>query len=213
LRFAGVVYRAHNPRWAFAPTSGDGAARYGGRFNPPGVPALYTSLNLETAWFEAQQGFAFKAQPLTICAYEVDCADVIDLTDADTRLAHGVTSADLACAWEDLASRGVEPASWRIAKSLIAGEFAGLIAPSFALGAGRDARNAVFWTWSGAPLRSFAAAFKVTVGELEFGIEPAAGLAGARGPTAPEPSARSDWAGWRADRNPKPTPWVLGTPH
>jgi hypothetical protein len=27
------VYRAHNPRWSFSPHSGDGAARYGGRFN------------------------------------------------------------------------------------------------------------------------------------------------------------------------------------
>ena len=151
MRLTGVVYRAHNPRWAFAPTSGDGAARYGGRFNPPGVSALYTSLNLETAWFEAQQGFAFKAQPLTICAYEVDCADVIDLTAGDTRLAHGVAGADLACAWEDQASRGGEPASWRIARSLIAGGFAALIAPSFALGAGPGARNMVFWTWSDTP--------------------------------------------------------------
>jgi RES domain-containing protein len=148
LKFSGVVYRAHNPRWAFAPASGEGAARYGGRFNPPGVLALYTSLRVETAWFEAQQGFAFKAQPLTICAYEVDCADMIDLTDLDTRLAHGVTGADLACAWEDLASRGLEPPSWRVAKSLMAGGAAGLMAPSFAPGAGATACNVVFWTWS-----------------------------------------------------------------
>jgi RES domain-containing protein len=33
---------------------------------------------METAWLEAQQGFAFKAQPLTICAYDVDCADIAD---------------------------------------------------------------------------------------------------------------------------------------
>jgi RES domain-containing protein len=151
LKFTGVVYRAHNPRWAFAPASGEGAARYGGRFNPPGVSALYTSVGVETAWFEAQQGFAFKAQPLTICAYEVDCADVVDLTDLDTRLTHGVTGADLACAWEDLASRGVEPPSWRVAKGLIAGGAAGLMAPSFALGAGPAERNVVFWTWSDTP--------------------------------------------------------------
>jgi RES domain-containing protein len=35
-------------------------ARHGGRFNPLGTPALYTALRPETAWLEAQQGFAFK---------------------------------------------------------------------------------------------------------------------------------------------------------
>jgi RES domain-containing protein len=38
-------------------------------------------LRFETAWLEAQQAFPFKAQPMTPCAYEVDCGDVLDLTD------------------------------------------------------------------------------------------------------------------------------------
>lgn len=53
-RFRGLVYRAHAPRWATAPLSGEGAARHGGRFNPIGMAALYTALGLETAWTEAQ---------------------------------------------------------------------------------------------------------------------------------------------------------------
>ena len=81
MRLQGTVWRAHNPRWSFAPESGDGAALHGGRFNRIGSPALYTSLRFETAWLEAQQGFAFKVQPLTLCAYAVDCADLADLTD------------------------------------------------------------------------------------------------------------------------------------
>jgi len=36
---------------------------------------------METAWLEAQQGFAFKPQPLTICAYDVDSDPILDLTD------------------------------------------------------------------------------------------------------------------------------------
>ncbi len=148
MRFQGRVYRAHNPRWSFASTSGDGAARFGGRFNPIGVPALYTSLRMETAWLEAQQGFAFKPQPLTVCAYEVDCEAMLDLTDPAVRHEHGVADADLACPWEDLADRGEVPPSWRLAQRLIAEGAAGVAAPCFAPGATNLDRNLVFWRWS-----------------------------------------------------------------
>ena len=40
---------------------------------------LVTSRRMETAWLEAQQGFIFKAQPLTLCAYRVDCIDSLIL--------------------------------------------------------------------------------------------------------------------------------------
>ena len=148
MRLRGTVYRAHNPRWAFAPTSGEGAARHGGRFNAPGVPALYTSRRMETAWIEAQQGFAFKAQPLTICAYAVDCDGVADLTEPATCAALNVSEADLAGPWEDLAARGLEPPSWALARRLIAAGTAAIIVPSFAPGAGTAGRNVVFWRWS-----------------------------------------------------------------
>jgi len=105
---------------------------------------------METAWLEAQQGFPFKAQPLTICAYEVDCSDVADLGDEDGRRDLGVALADLACAWEDLAARGVEPPSWRLANRLIGGGYAGIIVPSFAPGSAPTDRNGVFWRWSDA---------------------------------------------------------------
>jgi RES domain-containing protein len=148
LRLTGLVYRAHNPRWSFAPHSGDGAARYGGRFNPLGVPALYTSRRMETAWLEAQQGLPFKAQPLTMCAYEVDCSDIADLSEEHGRSAFGAAMADLICAWEDLADRRVQPPSWPFAKRLIEQGLAGIIVPSFAPGAGSADRNVVFWRWS-----------------------------------------------------------------
>ena len=148
MRFQGQVWRAHHPRWSFAPASGEGAALHGGRFNRKGLPTLYTSLLRETAWLEAQQGFPFKAQPMTLCCYEVDCEAVLDLRHkADCRAA-GVDPDDLTCAWEDLASMGREPPSWRLADQLGASGYAGILAPSFA--AGRSSRdfNAVFWRWS-----------------------------------------------------------------
>jgi RES domain-containing protein len=103
---------------------------------------------METAWLEAQQGFAFKAQPLTICAYDVDCADIADLGDHEARRDLGVEMDELACAWEDMAARGMAPSSWRLAKRLIAEKYAGIVVPSFAPGAGPADRNVVFWQWS-----------------------------------------------------------------
>lgn len=150
MRLRGLVYRAHHPRWAFSPTSGEGAARHGGRFNPQGMPALYTSRRMQTAWLEAQQAFPFKAQPLTLCAYEVDCADVADLTDAADRATLGVTPETLACPWEDLADRRVTPPSWDLARRLQAEGIAAIIVPSFAARATAADVNVVFWRWGAA---------------------------------------------------------------
>ena len=130
MRLTGFVYRAHNPRWAFAPDSGQGAAVADGRFNPVGMPALYAALRFETAWLEAQQAFPFKAQPMTQCGYEVDCADVLDLTDIAALAAHRITAADLACPRKDLSTRGIKRPSWEIAERLSLAGIAGVIVPA-----------------------------------------------------------------------------------
>jgi RES domain-containing protein len=115
------------------------------------VPALYTSLRFETAWLEAQQAFPFKAQPMTLCAYEVDCEDVLDLTDAATLAANGISPTDLACPWKDLATRGIKPPSWEITERLVATGTAGVIVPSFAKGGVVEDVNVVFWDWASDP--------------------------------------------------------------
>jgi RES domain-containing protein len=148
--FAGLVYRAHNPRWAYAPTCGEGAARHGGRFNPRGMPALYTALDPKTAWMEAQQGMPFKAQPLTLVAYRVDCEGIVDLTDPAAQTALGIGDAVLGSPWEDLASRGLTPPTWDIAKKLTHAGHLGVLVPSFAPGTGEGDRNLVLWRWSDA---------------------------------------------------------------
>lgn len=148
MLFEGIVVRAHNPRWAFDPESGEGASRHGGRFNRAGLPALYTSLRAETAWLEAQQAFPFKAQPMTMCAYEAHCASVLDLTASEARSAAAITMEELACPWEDLADRNLAPPTWTLANRLIGEGVAGIIVPSFANRAGPEDRNLVLWKWS-----------------------------------------------------------------
>ena len=78
FRFQGLVYRAHDPKWAFDPASGQGAALYGGRFNKPGTPMLYTATSIMGAITEAAQGMVMRLQPLTIVSYQVNHAAVLD---------------------------------------------------------------------------------------------------------------------------------------
>jgi RES domain-containing protein len=144
MRFVGTVYRAHNPRWAHDPLSDAGAARHGGRFNRPGVAALYTSLSFKTAWLEAQQGFVRKTQPMTLCAYEVDCDGIVDFFGfARERY----PPAALACAWEAIMRQGGTPPSWNVADELRAAGDVGIVVQSYASGAQPDDKNLVLWRW------------------------------------------------------------------
>lgn len=150
-RFEGLAYRAHHPAWAFALESGDGARLHGGRFNRVGTACFYSALSVETAWLEAQQGFAFKAQPLTICTYRVDVADLLDLTDPAVCAAAQVNPSDLGCPWELLASDRQPVPTWALAERLVASGCAGIIVPSFAFRATHANRNLVLWSWSRTP--------------------------------------------------------------
>lgn len=147
MKWRGVAFRAHDPRWSFAPLSGEGAAIYGGRFNPKGVPALYLALSVEGMLLEMGHGFAHRFDPLTICSYDVDMDDLVDLRSEAGCKAACVTPADLACAWAYEAAAGRTPASWRAARSLIDAGAASVLVPSFARGARPDASNLVLWRW------------------------------------------------------------------
>ncbi len=148
MRLQGVAYRAHNPKWSWSPLSGEGARTHGGRFNPKGVAALYLSLDWQTAVIEASQGFAYRIPPLTIVSYEVDCEDIADLTSVEERARHRVSEKGMACAWRLLAETGAAVPSWQIAERLIEAGVAGIVVPSYAVGADQDAKNLVLWRWS-----------------------------------------------------------------
>ena len=111
------------------------------------MPALYLALDAITAVREITQGLARKFDPCVLCSYDFDCEPLADLRTDDGREQHHVKLSDMRCAWFLEAACGAVPASWRIADRLIDEGYAGLLAPSFAPGATKDAHNLVLWKW------------------------------------------------------------------
>jgi RES domain-containing protein len=151
LRLQATCYRAHNPKWSFNPISGDGAAIHGARFNPKGTPALYLALTIETAIKEISQGLGYRIDPCVLCCYDVDCADIADLRTHAGRAELCVAPEELSSAWFSYRLERKEPASWRLARRLIAHGIAGILVPSFAPGATQRDDNLVLWDWSERP--------------------------------------------------------------
>ena len=146
---AGLVYRALNPVWARQPLSGEGARRFGGRFNAKGVPALYTSLDPLTAIREASQA-GRPLQPTTLVSYRADVTPVLDGNESETLAAFGLTPAELAADdWRlRMQGEGMAPTQG-FAERVRAAGFAGLLVPSYARDAQAGDRNLVLWRWSG----------------------------------------------------------------
>jgi len=134
--------------WSYDPLSGNGAKKHGGRFNRPGCAALYLSLDPTTAWMEAQQGFPFKPQPMTLVAYEFNCASIADCNDETLLNNMGFSIHDLGCAWENMASKQMEPPTWVLADNLRKLDIAGIVVRSFASGCTVKNQNLILWNWS-----------------------------------------------------------------
>lgn len=130
-----------SPRWHYAPLSGEGAARNGGRWNARGQPALYLSDSHATAIAEYMQALI---RPGTLTPYDIDAAAILDLTDAKVRAAAGVDDALLALPWRrirDIDRR--DPETWALARDAAAAGFDGARVPSVQ----RRGHNLVLWRW------------------------------------------------------------------
>lgn len=149
MLYRGQLFRALNPIFAREPLSGRGAALYGGRFNPKGTPALYTSLTIMTALREANQ--VGSLQPTTLVSYDAEIDGIFDSRDEKALKAEGINSAMLADdIWRDQMNANGEAGTQAIARRLIENGFNGLLVRSFAPGSSDTDLNLVLWRWGDA---------------------------------------------------------------
>jgi RES domain-containing protein len=125
-----TVYRMHVPRWAVAPTSGEGAGKHGGRANRPGLDALYLAMETETAIREYQQ-VSTLLPPGTLTSYQLTVGPVADFTAGYNATAWEPIWEDFYCDWRELwFNQRVEPPSWAVGDMLIAAGVKGILFPS-----------------------------------------------------------------------------------
>jgi RES domain-containing protein len=153
MRLQAVVYRALNPVWAGDPLSGEGARRFGGRFNPKGMPALYCTLDPVTAVREVSQ-IGQPLQPTILVSFEADIHPVFEGTDPQALAGQGMTPEALAANdWRVHMAAGKEAPTQAFARRLHQAGFAGMLAPSYARMAPPEARNLILWRWTPETLR------------------------------------------------------------
>lgn len=138
------LWRAYVPRWAYLPLSGDGAARFGGRWNPVGAPALHAALELSTAWAEYNQGFV-QHQAL-IASLHLAGARLVDLTDGAILRALDVPREIHGCEWRALLDAGDEPPTHALRRRLLAFGHDGVVYSSHMSPGGRCV---ALWRWNG----------------------------------------------------------------
>lgn len=123
------AYRMHVPRWAYAPTSGAGAAEHGGRLNRPGLPALYLALDATTALEECRQLSALMPPGLLV-SYELQIGKVVDFSGGYNSKWDSLWQ-ELTCDWRRLwFNEHIEPPSWLLADLALEAGAAGILFPS-----------------------------------------------------------------------------------
>lgn len=138
-----TLWRAFVPRWSYLPLSGDGAARFGGRWNPVGAPTIYAARELSTAWAEYNQGFV--QHPALIAQFDLTGADLADLTDPRVLERHGVGPGVHRCEWRALLDAGEVPETHILRERLLGQGVDGVVYPSFMSPGGTCV---ALWRWN-----------------------------------------------------------------
>lgn len=139
-----TLWRAFVPRWAFVPLSGEGAARFGGRWNPVGIPTIYAARELSTAWAEYNQGLV--QHPALIAQLELQDAAFADLMGTSVLANLDVPAEIHHCEWRQALDSGKVPETHRLQARLKEDGFDGVIYPSFMSPGGRCV---ALWNWNG----------------------------------------------------------------
>ncbi len=143
-----TLWRAFVPQWAHLPLSGEGAARFGGRWNPVGAKTIYAALELSTAWAEYNQSFV--QHPALIAQFELHGARLADLTDAAVLNRFDAAPDIHRCQWRAMLDVGGTPPTYLLRERLIGEGIHGAIYPSFMSPGGTCV---ALWRWNeeGAP--------------------------------------------------------------
>ncbi|KQS95591.1 RES domain-containing protein [Rhizobium sp. Leaf386] len=125
-----IFHRFLTPKWAHLPTSGAGAATDGGRFNRPGIEALYLSRAPQTALEEYRQAASI-TPPATLAAYTVRLDPIIDLSEGFDPLVWDLKWAEWDCQWRKIARIDRKtPTSWSLSDNVITAGYKGILFPS-----------------------------------------------------------------------------------
>lgn len=150
-----VLFRSVSPRYASEDDllSGEGSFRHGGRWNPPGVRAVYGSFSPETALSEALAGVRHygipveKALPRVMAAFKVKSRELPDLTNPETESALGVSMQAIREEdWRAQPGKRTETLGQAIGRAAAASGLHGLVVPSFA---DTQGTNALFFPQDG----------------------------------------------------------------
>ena len=139
-----VLWRAFVPRWSWLPLSGEGAARFGGRWNPVGARAIYAARELSTAWAEYNQGFV--QHPALIARLELTGARLADLTDEDRLAQLGADPGIHRCEWRAALDADEVPETHALRGRLMQDGFDGVVYPSHMSPGGSCV---ALWRWNG----------------------------------------------------------------
>ena len=133
-----TVYRVHSLKWAYAPLSGDGAKKRGGRFNPKGQAALYTCVDQFTAMYESKaagEGITL-IDPVILLSYSANCDRVLNTFD------HPDAYAYFSGGW---LLRNSQRLGWILFERARQSRVNALIVPSYTKSKGK---NVIFLNWS-----------------------------------------------------------------